>query len=270
MVAVGNLNGVEERLDFFYNDNGVIRGIDDFDVFVKNGIKFPQKQNCLLNLTQSTWLLNTLDKASSFITAPIVEVKTNNTNRSDFGSITQSTPSGNSLQVKKGEYWYLPNYGSNRITLSENVLTTGNFTLAITTRFVNNPSTSWRDLLLFQNTDQFRLEWTGSTFVPYANNNVLASSPSLPQITRTDWFQIVVVVDNLNLKIYQNGVLEVNTTLRRAINVTDGDILSFYTQRGSGGVAGFGTSTHIRDLQVWKTALTEQEVSDLREWLYLV
>lgn len=270
MIGMGNINGVEQRLGFYLNEGGVTKTIDDYDVLIERDgaiVKFPQKQNCLLNLTTCSWLSNTFDKASAFITAPIVALQTANDSRNNFGTLTTSEPSGGSLQVKKGSYLYLPNGGGNRISLNENILSGGSFTLAMTTRFLSNPTSSWRDIFLFQNTDGFRVEWNGSSFIPYSNN--ISSSQALPQITRTEWFQLVVVVNNTSLKIYQNGALVTNLTMSRNLDDTNGSTLSFYTQRGTGGVAGIGCNTNIRDLQVWKTALTDQEVADLRKFLYL-
>lgn len=269
-VALGNNGTRIVRADMYYNDNGVIKNVDDMEVWTNNNgtlYKFPQKENCLLNLDTLTWQDESFTSASSYITTPFLALQTALESKSDFGSLVTSTPTGNTLQVKQGDYWYLPNGGGNKITLNENIIAGGSFTIAMTTRFERNPTSSWRDILLFQNPDIFRLEWNGSSFIPYSAN--ISGSQALPTITRTEWFQIVVVVENTSLKIYQNGVLETDLTMSRNLNSTSGDVLSFYTQRGTGSVAGFGCNAYIRDFQVWKTALTDQEVADLRKWLFL-
>lgn len=43
----------------------------------------------------------------------------------------------------------------------------------------------------------------------------------------------------------------------------------FFTQRGASAALGFGSAVELKHLQIWKTNLTEQEVSDLRKYLFL-
>lgn len=278
MIGVGNRNGVEERLGFYYNDNGVIKTIDDYDVIFNTGgseVKFPQKQNCVLNLDFRTWLLNGgFDKEpSSFITNSLTFSSQNST-KTTFGTLTDTLPtSGNSFQVSKGNYWYIPISYLNHLNWGENVLTNQQFTIALTFKQFGTP-TSWRNLTWFNNADGIRFEWHSEGHINiYAESGVLSGDfpfSTLPSY-QNDWVQIIMVVDGVNrvVKGYQNGVSQGQVNIQRALNTTNGNYVRIFSQRSGNNTGNYGCPVAIRDFQVWKTALTEQEIANLRQWLFL-
>ena len=278
MVGVSNLNGVEERLGFYYNENGVIKTIDDYDVLIERDgsvIKFPQKQNCVMNLDCRTWLLNGgFDKEpSSFITNSLTFSSQGST-KTTFGTLTDTLPtSGNSFQVSKGNYWYIPISYQNDISFGENILTNQQFTIALTLKQFGTPS-SWRNLTWFNNNDGLRFEWNGSGYFSiYSDNNLINGQSDFHRLSsyRDDWVQIIMVVDGnaRTIKGYQNGVLNTTNTLSRALNTQNGDYVRIFAQRGATNTGSYGCPVGLRDFQVWKTALTDQEIADLRKWLFL-
>lgn len=278
MVGISNLNGVEERLGFYYNDNGVIKTIDDYDVLIERDgsvIKFPQKQNCVMNLDCRTWLLNGgFDKEpSSFITNSLTFSSQSST-QTTFGTLTDALPtSGNSFQVSKGNYWFIPISHKNDLSFGENILTNQQFTIALTLKQFGTP-TSWRNLTWFNNNDGIRFEWNSAGYFSiYAENNLINGNADFPQLSsyRDDWVQIIMVVDGnaRTIKGYQNGVLNIAKTLSRALDISNGDRIRIFSQRGANSIGDYGCPVALRDFQVWKTTLTEQEIADLRKWLFL-
>lgn len=278
MVGVSNLNGVEERLGFYYNDNGVIRTIDDYDVFFNIGgteVKFPQKQNCVMNLDCRTWLLNGgFDKEpSSFITNSLTFSSQNST-KSTFGTLTDTLPtSGNSFQVSRGNYWYIPLSYLNHLSWGENILTNQKFTIALTFKQFGTP-TDWRNLTWFNNANGLRFEWNGGGYLSiFAESSFISGNQNFTRLSsyRDNWVQVIMVVDGVNrtIKGYQNGVLEINSTLTGGLNTNNGDYVRIFSQRSGSNTGNYGCPVALRDFQVWKTALTDQEVADLRKWLAL-
>lgn len=276
MVGIGNNNGVEQRLEFYYNDNGVIKSIDDYDVLIERDgsvIKFPQKQNCLVNLDFRSWLLSSVDKSNSFITNRL-SFSSQNQVKTDWGTLTQSLPtSGGSFQVSKGNYLYIPNSYLNNIDWGQNVFANQQFTIALTFKHFGAP-TDWRNLTWFNNANGFRFEWNGGGYISiFAEGNFISGNkdfPRLPSYTN-DWVQLIMVVDGVNrtLKGYQNGLLGIDSTLTSGINTSSGTAMRLFSQRGATATNTYGCPVALRDLQVWKTALTPQEVADLRKFLYL-
>ena len=278
MVGISNLNGVEERLGFYYNDNGVIKTIDDYDVLIERDgsvIKFPQKQKCVINLDCRTWLLNGgFDKEpSSFITNSFTFSSQSST-QTTFGTLTDTLPtSGDSFQVSKGNYWYIPISHQNDIFFGENILTNQQFTIALTLKQFGTPS-SWRNLTWFNNNDGIRFEWNAAGhFSIYSENNLISGNADFPRLSsyRDDWVQLIMVVDGnaRTLKGYQNGVLNTTNTLSRALDTSNGNYVRLFSQRGASNTGSYGCPVALRDFQIWKTALTEQEIADLRKWLFL-
>ena len=277
MVGISNLNGVEERLGFYYNDNGVIKTIDDYDVLIERDgsvIKFPQKQNCVMNLDCRTWLLNGgfNKEPSSFITNSLTFSSQSST-QTTFGTLTDTLPtSGNSFQVSKGNYWYIPISHKNDISFGENILTNQQFTIALTLKQFGTP-TNWRNLTWFNNSDGIRFEWNAAGhFSIFAENNLISGNADFPQLSSySDWVQIIMVVDGnaRTLKGYQNGVLNTTNTLSRALDISNGDRVRIFSQRGATSIGDYGCPVALRDFQVWKTTLTDQEIADLRKWLFL-
>lgn len=262
------------RADIYYNDNGTIKDITNMDVWVNNDdtmYKFPQKDNCVVNFDSLTWCSSNLDSASSFIKRSI-SYSSQGSNRTNLGNVVNTDPSGNSYQVKNNSYWYIPNSYRNYLQMDINILANRTFTIALTCKFRGQPE-NWRNLTWFNNSDGLRFEYTGNphTLAVYSENQLVSELlPQLPSYT-ANYFNLIMVVNGRNIKVYQNGTLVLNTNFSRDLNTSNGDKLYYFVQRGasSSTTGTFGCAVELKHLQVWDVALTDQEVRDLRKFLFL-
>lgn len=274
--ALGNNGSRIVRANMYYNDNGVIKTIDNMDVYINNGgtiYKFPQKEHCLVNLDVLTWQDEAIASASSFITNPLT-FSSQNQSKTAFGTLTQSeVTSGSSFQVCQGKYWYLPLSYLNIINYGRSVFANNQFTIALTFKQFGTP-TSWRNLTWFYNADGIRFEWHSTGHISiYAESGVFSSDFPFTTLTsyQNDWVQIIMVVDGVNrvCKGYQNGVAQGQVNIQRALNTSNGDFIRIFSQRSGTQTGTYGCPVALRDFQIWDTALTEQEIADLRKWLFL-
>lgn len=262
------------RADIYYNDNGTIKDITNMEVWVNNDdtmYKFPQKDNCVVNFDSLTWCSSSLDSASSFIKRNI-SYSSQGSNRTSLGNVVNIDPSGSLYQVKNNSYWYIPNSYRNYLQMDTNILANRTFTIALTCKFRGQPQ-DWRNLTWFNNSDGLRFEYTGNphTLAVYSENRLISETfPQLPSYT-TDYFNLIMVVNGLNIKVFQNGTLVLNTNFSRELNTSNGDKLYYFVQRGasSSTTGTFGCAVELKHLQVWDVALTDQEVRDLRKFLFL-
>lgn len=267
--TLGNNGSALKRADIYYNDNGVIKTIDDMEVcHYNNGAwyMFPQKDDCLVNLDFVSFSDNSLDGANTHLTRNF-ELWQSGTQQTTLGNIVSTNPSGQTgYRINPTEkYWFVNNVGKTNIVFNEDVFANSQMTLSITCKFVGNPS-NWRDLWIFENTDQLRCEWNGSSLIIYGENSLIPGSPLYPRIDRTQLFNITFVLNGRDVTGYQNGQQVFTSTLSRDIlqNMVK---LYLCSQRG-GGTGSFGTGVYFYDLALWKTALTEQEVSDYLKFIY--
>lgn len=272
---LGNVGGVIKRGDLYYNDSGTLKTIEDFNVFTNNNgeiVFFPQKEACVLNFDRLTWCSNSLESASSFIKKTDPTFSTKQTSQTSFGALVDSeVTSGSDFNVCNNKYWFIPsNSYRNDLGFGENILSGGAFTIALTYKQFGTP-TNWRNLTWFNNSDGLRFEWNSAGLLSvFGENNLLSGDMNLPQLSsyRDNWVQIILVVNGNSIKAYQNGVLAVERTLTRTLLTTNGNMIRLFSQRGSAN-GSYGCPVAIRDFSLWKTALTEQEITDLRKWLFL-
>lgn len=267
-----DLNGNIVRANLFFNDNGVIKNVDNFDRYVDNGgvkYKMPQKENLVLNFDALTFSTNSIRDASTDITNQFT-LSQAGTQKTDFGTITQSTPSGNSYQVDTlNKTWYIPDINRTVLNYGQNILTNQRFTVALTCKFRGTPA-NYRDLTWFNNPSGLRIEWNGSQIEIFGENSLGVPSARCSRLANyTNFFQIIMVANGTSLIVYQNGVKEVDVTMGRVSETGNGDSIYLFTQRGGSASLGFGSAVELKHLQIWKTNLTEQEVSDLRKYLFL-
>lgn len=268
-----NSNGEMKRAKLHFNDNGTIKTADDFNFYInKNGeiLSIPQKENLVLNLDALTWCENSLRSASSYIDQEIT-LSQGGTARSNFGSAVNGIPTadGQFHIDTLNKSWFIPSVARTLINYTQNVLASASFTICLTCKFRGTP-TSWRNLTWFNNSDGFRLEWSGSRSIAiYAENSFITQDFSQLSSYTADYFNIIVVVNGTSLKGYQNGVKEIDITLSRNLATANGNQIYIFTQRGTNVNSGFGTGVDVKHFQIWKSALSDAEVTQLRKWLNL-
>lgn len=270
-----NSNGEMKRAKLHFNDNGTIKTADDFNFYInKNGeiLSIPQKENLVLNLDALTWCENSLASASSYIDQEIT-LSQGGTARSDFGSAVNGIPTadGQFHIDTLNKSWFIPNVPRTIIGYSQNILSNATFTIALTCKFRGTPA-NWRNLTWFNNSQGLRFEWTGSNIAIYGENSLgVPSGAEFPRLSSytTDYFQIIMVVNGRSIKGYQNGSLAFDLTLGATPIATNGNQIYIFTQRGTSVSGGFGTGVDVKHFQIWKSALSDAEVTQLRKWLNL-
>lgn len=271
-VAIKTTNGWKRGV-VHYNNNGTIISSDGLDRVHNNAgnvVKFPQKRNCVLNLDPLTWVEERILSASSYISNPMT-FSTGGVAKDVFGSMVTSTPTGSSFQVKEKDYWYVPNSNRNHITFNRNILTNSTFTIALTFKQFGTP-TSWRNLTWFKNNDGLRFEWNDGGFLSiFGENNLISGNQNFTQLQsyQDDYVQLVMVVNGRSLKGYQNGILEIDSTLTRTLLTDNGNWFRIFSQRGGDNTGTYGCPVAIKHFQVWDVTLTDQEIADLRTFLFL-
>lgn len=270
-VCIANNGTALTRADIYYNDNGTIKSIEDMEVWAQNGnsmYMFPQKDNCFINLDHTSFSINKLEGASTYLTRDF-ELWQNTTRFNTLGDLVTSDPRGtNGIKVNNADkYWFINNVGNTNLVYTNDLFATLQFTVSITCKFAGTPSTNWRDLWLFENTDQFRLEWGNGTLNLFGERSLLPSA-SLPQIDRTQWFTVDVVVNGRDVVAYQNGTEVLNVTMSRDLtqNMTK---IFLCCQRGSSATGPFTTGVYIKNFTIWETNLTSQELNDYHKFIGL-
>lgn len=268
-VCIANNGTALTRADIYYNDNGTIKSIDDMEVWAQNGdsmYKFPQKDHCFINLDHTSFSTNKLEGASTYLTRDF-QLWQDTTQYNNLGDLVTTDPVGqNGIKVNNLEkYWWINNVSKTNIFYTDDLFVNRRFTISITCKFVGNPI-DWRDLWLFENSDQFRLEWGNNTLQLFGENNLLPQCV-FPTITRTDYFTVTVVVNGRNVTGYQNGSQVVSSTFSRDL-ATGLNKMYLCTRRTYQG--NFGTGVYIKNLTLWKTNLSDTEVNDYHKFIGVV
>lgn len=214
-VCIANNGTALTRADIYYNDNGTIKSISDMDVWVKNGnnvYKFPQKDNCILNLDYTSFSINTLNGVSTYLTNNF-ELWQDTTRQNNIGDIINTDPNRvHGFRVNNvDKYWWVNDMGNVNLYFGTGSNLFGNqaFTLTMTFKFEREP-TSWRNLWWFNDSDIFRLEWNSreGRMEIYAQNNFINGEMFFP-ISITDlqnqFVTLAIVVNGRNVTGYQNG-----------------------------------------------------------------
>lgn len=137
------------------------------------------------------------------------------------------------------------------------------FTLSVRARHQKNP-TDWKDFVLFVNNpggsdwkSKPRLEWSGSTFLLY--NYTGGEAGRYDNLNITDYHTYTISIRGENVKMYLDGSLVRSVTLSGGV----GDLSSlwFYVSRGTGGSTTYNSQTETKSIRLWKTILTDAEVS---------
>lgn len=271
-VCLANNGTALTRADIYYNDNGTIKSIDDMEVWAQNGdsmYKFPQKDHCFINLDHTSFSTNKLEGASTYLTRDF-ELWQDTTKYNNLGDLVTIDPVNQSgFKVNNIEkYWWINNTTNTNIYYRDDLSANNRqFTISITCKFAGNPI-NWRDLWLFENNDQFRLEWGDNTLHLFGENNLLPQF-MFPIIDRTNYFTITVVVNGRNVTGYQNDSQAISSTFSRDLAA---DLVKMYlcNQRGSSGTGSFGTGVYIKNLTLWNTNLSSQEVNDYHKFIGVI
>lgn len=262
-----------KRASLFYNDGGVIKDINNFTFWVKNGdqfFKIPKQENLLLNLDALSFSCNTIQDASTNITKQFT-LSQAGTPLNDLGDMVEvvDTQGGYQVDVLNKE-WYIPRKPRTRIHLQENMLNSGNLTIAITLKFEGTPA-SGRSLIWFSNSTGLRLEWNGSQIILSGEASLsVPTSAVFPALTNyNNYFQIVFMIMGKRVIGFQDGVLCFVLDLASEPSKTNGDFLQIFSQRGGSTNSDFGCPVSIKHFQIWNNILQMDEVDILRKYLFL-
>lgn len=225
-------------------------------------ITFPQKANLLVDLDPICFMQNGKHysvKNGSFT------LWQNTNQKQNLGTITTSTPSGSGFYVNKTDkYWYIGRQSLSNIYYSTDLAANRTFTISLTFKCRGNPA-DWRDIWWFNNNDQFRCEWGGGSLYLFGERSLLPNSQFAP-LTITAYNNITTVVNGRNVIGYLNGVESFNVTASRDL-LRDLPKIYLAVQRNSSS-GNLNTDMFIRDLRLWTTNLTAQEVSDLQHFVF--
>lgn len=273
-VAIANNGTALTRTDIYYNDNGTIKNIDDMEVWIRNGddmYKFPQKEFCALNLDHTSFSLNTLDGASTYLTRNF-ELWQDTTRKSNLGDIIDADPqSAGGFKVNNvDKYWWINNVGFTNLYFgSLNFFEFGKITVSMTIKLKRNPS-AWNDLWVFRGTEQLRCEWNGddTRFQIYGENQLVPTTAFYPQADYINNFiHLDFVLDGTTIKGYQDGQEVFTATIARAMSENIPKI-HICTNRGQS--APFGSGVYIKHFTIWRTALSQQELSDYWNFIGII
>lgn len=265
-VSIANNGTALTRADIYYNDNGTIKNIDDMEVWVRNGnnmYKFPQKDFCALNLDNTSFSLNTLDGASTYLTNNF-ELWQDTTQKTNLGDIIDADPqSASGFKVNNvDKYWWINDVGFTNLYFgSLNFFEFGKITVSMTIKLKRNPS-AWNDLWVFRGTEQLRCEWNGNDlrFQIYAQNLQVPTTAFYPQADYINNFiHLDFVLDGTTIKGYQNGQEVFTATIARAMSE---NIPKIHICTNRGQASPFGSGVYIKNFTIWRTALSQQELSD--------
>lgn len=265
-VSIANNGTALTRADIYYNDNGTIKNIDDMEVWVRNGnnmYKFPQKDFCALNLDNTSFSLNTLDGASTYLTRNF-ELWQDTTQKTNLGDIIDADPqrAGGFKVNNVDKYWWINNVGFTNLYFGNlNFFEFGKITVSMTIKLERNPN-AWNDLWVFRGTEQLRCEWNGDNtrFQIYGQNLQVPTTAFYPQADYINNFiHLDFVLDGTTIKGYQDGQEVFTATISSAMSENIPKI-HICTNRGQS--APFGSGVYIKNFTIWRTALSQQELSD--------
>lgn len=265
-VSIANNGTALTRADIYYNDNGTIKSIDDMEVWVRNGnnmFKFPQKDFCVLNLDNTSFSLNTLDGASTYLTNNF-ELWQDTTQKTNLGDIIDTDPNRiHGFKVNNvDKYWWVNDVGFTNLYFGNlNFFEFGKITVSMTIK-LEREAGAWNDLWVFRGTEQLRCEWNvdDSRFQIYGQNNLVPTTAFYPQADYINNFiHLDFVLDGTTIKGYQDGQEVFTATIARAISENIPKI-HICTNRGQS--APFGSGVYIKNFAIWRTALSQQELSD--------
>lgn len=266
-VAIANDGTALTRADIYYNDNGTIKSINDMEVWVENNgtmFMFPQKDNCILNLDYTTFSINTLDGASTYLTNNF-ELWQDTSQKTILGDIIDTDPNraGGFKVNNVDKYWWINNVGFTNLFFgsSMDIFANQAFTISMTVKFERNPG-DWNDLWVFNDADQLRCEWNpqSTRLQIYGENNLMANDTFYPQADYiADFVHIDFVCDGTTIKGYQNGQQAFTSSITRNLR-TGMQKVHICTNRGQS--APFGSGVYIKNMALWKAALTDQELND--------
>lgn len=275
-IGIGLSGSSVERADLYYNDNGTIRDIDDYDVWINESgrfIKLPQKDKLILNLDHNSFSTNVIKSASSYITKNF-ELWQHTTQKTHMGDKVTSDPGDvNDMRINIAEkYWFINNLANvNLFWSGVDILSDRKVTINITCRFSGIPSKNWRQLFWFENSDQFRIEHGEGNLFLFGENDLITDNGQnfmIPTIDnnrdRTNWFTLTVVVDGVNVTVYQNRKEVKTGVLSRELS-TNINKVYLCGQRGANNTDTFGAKVYFRNIAVWKTSLTKSELDDYWE-----
>lgn len=275
-VCIANNGSALTRADIYYNDNGTIKNIDNMDVWVENGnnvYKFPQKDRCILNLDHTSFSINTLDGASTYLTRDF-ELWQDVNRKTILGDIINTDPnSANGFKVNNvDKYWWVNDMANVNLFFGSgsNFFANQTFTITMTFKLEREPNT-WRNIWRFPDNDKFRLEWNGVArrMELYGENGFINGAMyfniSIDDLKR-QFVTLSVVVNGRNVTGYQNGQQVFQGTISR--NFASG-IEKIYICGGRTGDA-LGSGVYISNFAMWKSALTEQELNDYYKCAYVL
>lgn len=262
-----------KRANLFYNDGGVIKDVNNFTFWVKNGdqfFKIPKQENLLLNLDALSFSCNEIQDASTNITKEVM------ISQADlyflyFGDAVETINPAGEYQVDiLNKAWFIPRKPRTRIHLSENMLQNGNLTIAMTLKFEGTPA-SGRSLIWFSNSTGLRLEWNGSQII--VNGEALLGVPAntvFPALTNyNNYFQIVLIVMGKRIIGFQEGMICFALDLAVEPSKTNADFLQIFSQIGGSTNSDFGCPVSIKHFQIWNNILQMDEIDILRKYLFL-
>lgn len=263
-VCLANNGTALTRADIYYNDNGTIKNINDMEVWLKNTqdnnfYKFPQKDFCKCNLDNTTFSTNKLDGASTYLTNNF-EFWIDTSNQTHLGQLVQTDPgTNNGVRVNnQDKYWHINNTKLLNLYFGEDLLVNRKVSMFMKCKLRGRP-TDWNQLFEFHNNQRIRIEWNPTNRDFWFYTTGLGADGEFPQINYDDWFTIGFVIDGRTVKGYQNGVEVFTTSLNNDMSI---NYPKFYLCDQIWGSANFGAAVYIKNLTLWTTALSDQEVID--------
>lgn len=157
-----------KRVDWLCNKNGSLLTNDNFDIFFNSPsqgiVKFPQKEDCILNLNSQTWLTNSITGSNFGLSQDFdFDFFTGNDKRSTFGDILNSLDPNYSFLRTNTQFgfWEIGRtYNNNKIALKNNrkfINENGSFTIAMVWKAFSYKD--WKDLWFFNDSGELRLEY---------------------------------------------------------------------------------------------------------------
>lgn len=277
-IGIGLSGSSVERADLYYNDNGIIRNIDHYDVWINEGgrfFKIPQREHMMLNLDHTSFSTNVLKSASSYLTKNFELWHGPNKQSSLGGIISTPTSNDSGMRVNAGEkFWYINNVGAMNFVWPGSDIVSGNqLTFNMTFKFEGRP-TLWNNLWWFEGNEVFRIEFGtkdngGDGLFIYGENRLIMDGNDdfrIPEITgnraRTSWSTLTLVLNGTALTVYQNREEVKTGTLAR--NIATGRN-KFYMCGRRGRSDSFGCKVYFKNIAYWNKALTKQELDEYWE-----
>lgn len=259
--------------------NGVIKTENDFNLFYKiNGeqVLFPQKESCVLNMDGILFKdLNTIGYnfgLEGYLNSQYELFK--GTNRIDVydGFREEAGFGGNEdrtlLKLSKPECAILKG-GAFPLNFKYKfaMMYDREFTFSILVKHKNNPTT-WSNLVVLTShttsiPDSLRIEWNGSTYNTYGNQNDGTNKGTYTGINVLEYNQLIITVGvDKRLRGFLNGNKVFDTILGRQMENTINKIQVGARKRNQDN-EGSGSHLLIKSMRFWSKSLTDQECMDL-------